>query len=382
MKKLAILIALSFFINSFGQQYSKKWADINYAGDAKNYHLMDIYLPKAVKTSYPVVVYIYGSAWYSNSSKGADMNTIGKALLDAGYAVVTPNHRSSSDTLYPGQINDIKAVIRFVRGNAATYSLDTAFIGISGSSSGGHLAALAATSVGVKKFTVDSTTMNIEGNVGKYNTFSSKVHAACDWFGPTDLLKMDSCRGSSMYAEGQSPEETLIGGTKKALRNKFVMLSPTTYIDSTDCPFLIFHGDADNVVPYCESELLYNALQLYGVQSEYVRVPGGQHYTGTHTDANIKKMVDFFNKISKNNISAVIALNNTVKTYVANNTLTIEGISDFSVYQYEIIDISGKKLRSNAFTTSKIDIASLKNGVYFFKLQSKDGNSMIDKFVK
>lgn len=382
MKKLAILIASCFCINSFGQQYSKKWADINYADDAKSYHSMDIYLPQVSKASYPVVVYIYGSAWYSNNSKGADMNTIGKALLDAGYAVVVPNHRSSSDTLYPGQINDIKAVIRFVRGNAATYSLDTTFIGISGSSSGGHLASLAATSVGVKEYTVDSTTMNIEGCVGKYNTFSSKVHAACDWFGPTDLLKMDSCRGSSAYGEGQSPEETLIGGTKKALRSKFEMLNPITYIDSTDCPFLIFHGDADNVVPFCESVLLFNALKLKKIQSEFVYVLSGQHYTGTHTEINFKKMVDFFNKISKNDITAVKTSNNAVKTYVANNTLTIEGISDFSVYQYEIIDISGKKLFSNAFTTSKIDIASLKNGVYFFKLQSKDGNSMIDKFVK
>ena len=77
-------------------EYSEKFSDINYAGDdGQVYHMLDIYLPKEVKDKYPVVVHIYGSAWGSNSSKGAaDINTICAALLKAGYAVVTPNHRS------------------------------------------------------------------------------------------------------------------------------------------------------------------------------------------------------------------------------------------------------------------------------------------------
>ena len=75
---------------------SEKFADIDYAGDDQIYHKLDIYLPKVEKPSYPVVIHIYGSAWFSNSSKGmADLGTIVNALLDAGYAVVTPNHRSS-----------------------------------------------------------------------------------------------------------------------------------------------------------------------------------------------------------------------------------------------------------------------------------------------
>ena len=86
---------------------------------------MDIYLPRMQKDVYPVVVHIYGSAWYSNNSKGmADLGTIVNALLDAGYAVVTPNHRSSADAKFPAQIQDIKGVIRWVRANAAQYRFD------------------------------------------------------------------------------------------------------------------------------------------------------------------------------------------------------------------------------------------------------------------
>ena len=91
---------------------SEKVADVDYAGDGEVYHKLDIYYPKVEKASYPVVVHIYGSAWFSNNSKGmADLGTIVNALLDAGYAVVTPNHRSSMDAKFPAQIHDIKGVI-------------------------------------------------------------------------------------------------------------------------------------------------------------------------------------------------------------------------------------------------------------------------------
>ena len=80
------------------------------------------------RDSYPVVIHIYGSAWFNNNGKGmADLGTIVKSLLDAGYAVVCPNHRSSIDAPWPAQINDIRAVIRFVRGEAKTYKFDTSF---------------------------------------------------------------------------------------------------------------------------------------------------------------------------------------------------------------------------------------------------------------
>ena len=68
---------------------SQEWKDVNYAGDDQAYHTCDIYLPKQEKASYPVVIHIYGSAWFSNNGKGnADLGTIVKALLDEGFAVV------------------------------------------------------------------------------------------------------------------------------------------------------------------------------------------------------------------------------------------------------------------------------------------------------
>ena len=229
MKKKITLFLLSFIsLGSWAQQYSQNWSTVNYVGDGQGYHDMDIFLPKTIKSKYPVVIYIYGSAWMSNNGKGADMNNIGAALLDAGFAVVTPNHRSSSDAKFPAQINDIKAVIRFLRGNSATYKLDTSFIGISGSSSGGHLASLAGTSNYIKQFTVGTASANIEGSLGLHTAQSSAVDAVCDWFGPIDFLKMDSCGSQLNHNAANSPESSLIGGAIQINKEKVALANPIT----------------------------------------------------------------------------------------------------------------------------------------------------------
>lgn len=292
---VVLLITLMSIQYCFGQQFSKSWKDVNYAGDTLIYHRLDIYLPKEQKPSYPVVVSIYGSAWMSNRSKGADLSTLGRILLDAGFAVVTPNHRSSFDAKFPAPMQDIKAAIRFVRANAAKYQFDTTFVGVTGSSSGGNMAAMAGTSRNVKTMTLGNTTVDIEGNVGPYTSFSSSVDAVVDWFGPTNMLVMDSCGGTDfIHNDAKSPASLYIGGPIQEHKEKCLLASPTTYVDPSDPPFLIFHGDKDRVVPHCQSEILYADLQKSKVPSKFYLVPNGQHGPGTQIEPYLKMMVDFF----------------------------------------------------------------------------------------
>lgn len=278
---------------------SKEWKDVNYVGDDQAYHTCDIYLPKVEKESYPVVVHIYGSAWFSNNSKGAaDLGTIVKALLDAGYAVVCPNHRSSGDAKWPAQINDIKAVVRFVRGEAKTYKFDPSFIATSGFSSGGHLSSVCGTTNGVKVAKVGKEEVDIEGSLGKYTKESSEVNAACDWSGPVDLTDMDC--GEHMAFGASSPEDVLLGGTKLADEpDKYLGLSATNYVDKNDVPIIIFHGEKDNVVPCCQGKKFYELLKAVGVKTEATFVPEGGHGMGMYSEENLQKMVKFLDEARK-----------------------------------------------------------------------------------
>ena len=301
MKKLLLvsLFAMAFFSLSaqptgFGGfqmpkvdvRCSEKVADVDYAGDGEVYHKLDIYYPKVEKASYPVVIHIYGSAWFSNNSKGmADLGTIVNALLDAGYAVVTPNHRSSMDAKFPAQIHDIKGVIRFVKANAAKYKFDPSFVAVSGFSSGGHLASLAATS---------SNQPQLEGNVGGNLKFSSAVDAACDWSGPVDLNYM-SC-GAREDTWNHAPEEAVMGFPFKGNEEAFKYLNATTYIGPDDPPVCIFHGTADNVVPSCQAPHFYGLLQDARVDSELHMVEGGGHGMNMYAPENLAAMVAFLER--------------------------------------------------------------------------------------
>ena len=276
---------------------SQEWKDVNYAGDdGQVYHMCDIYLPKVEKEKYPVVVHIYGSAWGSNSSKHmADIGTIVKALLDNGYAVVCPNHRSIGDAKWPAQVNDIKAVIRFIRANAAKYKFDTSFIATSGFSSGGHLSAVTALSNGVKVAKQGKAEYDIEGKVGPYTKESSAVNAFCDWSGPTELLQMECGNAMVFGGKGNTPEEQLIGLPKEGNEDNFVLLSATGFLDKNDVPGYMFHGDQDMVVASCVSQYLYDQMQKVGVESYILREPQGGHGMGMYSEENLKKMTDFLN---------------------------------------------------------------------------------------
>jgi len=389
MKRFTILIVTIVLfivsINSYSQQYSQSWKDLDYAGDAMVYHRLDIYLPEVEKPTYPVVVVIYGSAWFSNNMKGSDLATLGKALLDAGFAVVMPNHRSSMDAKFPAQINDIKAVIRFIRANAQQYQIDTTFIGITGSSSGGHLAALAGTSGLVNQYTVGSMTEDMEGNLGQRLTYSSSVDAVVDWFGPTDFLVMDSCGSGMAHDDASSPESSLIGGPIQDNPDKCALANPVTYIDANDPPFLILHGDADPLVPHCNSELLFDALQKANVPSQFVLVPGGQHGLGMFVAQYLKMMADFFT--TESGITQIDPRESVIPLKFAvsqnypnpfNPTTTIRfTLPEKSFVTLEIFDSLGQKVTElfsgelpKGTHLQQWNAEGLPTGTYFFRIQA------------
>ena len=296
MKHLSIiLISLALgIVNCACQPYSKNWKNLNYADDTLVSHRLDIYLPKVSKAHYPVVMIVYGSAFFGNDMKDKAYNALGAPLLKSGFAVVTVNHRSSRDAIFPAQIQDLKAAVRFIRANGHNFQIDTSFIGITGYSSGGHLSAMMGTSGSVKRMMINSKSAQIEGQVGNYTDHNSSVDAVVDWFGPTDFQSMDSCGSTMVHDAIDSPESILIGAPIQDNDDLCALANPISYIDPNDPPFLILHGDADPLVPYCQSEMLFQGLQEAGVSSQFVLVPQAAHGPGLFEEKYFRMMTDFF----------------------------------------------------------------------------------------
>lgn len=284
-------------LSAENMHYSEKFADINYADDGQAYHTLDIYLPEKKQDKYPVVMHIYGSAWFNNNGKGqADLGTICAALLKAGYAVVCPNHRASTEARWPAQCHDIKAALRFIRGNAERFHLDTKFVAVSGFSSGGHLAAMMGATTGTKTAKVGNIDVDLEGNLGAYTNASSTVDAVIDWSGPIDMRRMD-CAGKRDIET--TPEEVLLGAKMEGNDDLYRTLSPMTYLDKKDAPTVIFHGKKDNVVPFCQGHEYYNSLLDNGVQVRFYQEEEGGHGFKMYTEQNLNNMTEFLAKVRK-----------------------------------------------------------------------------------
>ncbi len=54
-------------------------------------------------------------------------------------------------------------------------------------------------------------------------------------------------------------------------------VSPRTYVNKSNPPIFIVHGDADPTVPYQQSVELHKQLEAAGVTTKFITVPGGLH---------------------------------------------------------------------------------------------------------
>ena len=240
--------------------------DIEYVPGGGRARTLDLLLPEKAGAPTPLVVWIHGGAWSAGSKEGSPA----PRLLGDGFAFASINYRLSQQAIFPAQIEDCKAAIRFLRGHAKEYNIDPDHIGVFGSSAGGHLVALLGTSGDVK---------DLEGKDGDL-AVSSRVQAVCDWFGPTDMTKMaaQSGPGGRMnHDDPQSPESRLVGGPIQERQEVARRANPLTYVSRDDPPFLIMHGDRDPLVPLAQSKMLDDALRAAGVESKLMVIEGAGH---------------------------------------------------------------------------------------------------------
>jgi acetyl esterase/lipase len=236
-----------------------------------NGHKLDLYIPSGAASPLPLVIWTGGSAWRADNGKNT-AGLIAAQLNPAGYAVAGVSIRSSTQVLFPGQLYDIKAAIRWLRANAARYNLDAGRIGIMGDSSGGWTTSMAA-------MTGDAPEM--EGSVGTTGV-SSNVQAAVAFYPPTNFLTMDAwairkCVGTACHDDASSPESSLVGCAIQTCPDKVRAASPMTYITPADPPILILHGDSDPLVPHSQGEQLYMALNKACKDATFITLPKAGH---------------------------------------------------------------------------------------------------------
>ncbi len=141
--------------------------NLSYVDDGNVSHKLDLYVPNGAASPVPLIVWIHGGGWQSGDKQlGQNSHPLRYARM--GYAVASINYRLSDEAIFPAQIYDCKAAVRWLRATAARYNLDPTRFGAWGQSAGAHLASLLGTSNDVT---------DLEGNID-----GNLQHSSCARF--------------------------------------------------------------------------------------------------------------------------------------------------------------------------------------------------------
>jgi acetyl esterase/lipase len=216
--------------------------NVHYGADDKQV-LDAFYVTKTAGGLRPAVLFIHGGAWEGGDKH--DQFFVGGRPLPrilaerTGWVTFSMNYRLSgaTPTPYLDEPADVDAAVRWIKTNAAAYSIDPNRVALVGWSAGGHLALFDA-------FTHPT------GDPGH-------VKAVVSWSGPTDMVTLaaywrcvpvgGTCMGGLDI--GQAIYKFEGNCALFECPTRYLNTSPLQVADVNDPPALLVHGIADPVVP-------------------------------------------------------------------------------------------------------------------------------------
>ena len=265
---------------------------------------MTVLTPKK-KVNGRAIIYVLSGNWISSERMLDAFSERTGLYIDAGYTLFGVMVGCQPRYAIPDEIEDLKRAVRFVRYHAADYKIDPDRIGITGSSSGGHLSLMIATSDNVvnpkSKDPVDKVSSRVQAaavfypptdflNYGKANTFSQVSQAGLAFMGLAGAFDF------KVFSDSTRTYVSITDMEKK--REIAKEISPITHVSSDDPPVLIIHGNKDFVVPMQQSESIIAKFKDMKVPCHFIMREGGAH-GWPNRDVEEKNFIDWFDKYLK-----------------------------------------------------------------------------------
>lgn len=203
----------------------------------------DVYRPDDSVT-YPLVLMIHGGAWSSGDKRNLELHA--KEVVAAGFVAVSTNYRLAPDHKFPAQLCDCALVLDWLLSNAESFNSDAKSYALWGYSAGAQLAALLA----IEQVEHHPPVCCVAGGI------------------PADFQWVSA--NSEVLAH-------VFGGTPAEMPQVYLDASPLERVSSNLCPFFLYHGTRDFIVPPEASQRMHARLRSAGVDSELVEVPGKEH---------------------------------------------------------------------------------------------------------
>lgn len=211
---------------------------------------LDLYRPLGAPGDSSLILAIPDIA-ESDGTDGRDaLDEIGTLLSAEGYAVAVVTCRAANDHPYPAQLDDIRAVLRWLNDHATTYHLNMKRIATLGISGGAQLAAL--------------TAMQHQPNM-------PAISAVVDLAGPMDLTATFPSLSAKIALQ------IYLDASRDDNPQRYTDASPIHYVNTSSPPFLIIHGTADTVIPYTQASKMSEVLRKAHVPCSLLPLTGHGH---------------------------------------------------------------------------------------------------------
>ena len=264
-----------------------------------------IMLKPTGKTNGKAIISVLSGNWVSSDRMREAFSTRDNMYVESGYTVFGVMVGCQPRYPIPDEISDLKRAVRFIRYNAKEYGIDADKIGITGSSSGGHLSLMIATAD-------ETVTPKSTDPVDKV---SSRVQAAAVFYPPTDFVNFGGPNPTETinqaalvftgvagafdfkYFSDTTKTFVTITDTKKRLVIA-KQVSPINAVTPDDPPVLIIHGDKDVLVPKQQSESIIVKFKEAKVPCNLIIKEGGTH-GWRNREVEEKNFLDWFDKYLK-----------------------------------------------------------------------------------
>lgn len=232
----------------------------------------------------PLIVFVQGSSW--RVGKMGEQIPQLVQFVKAGYVVATVQHRNTLDGYpFPAFLEDVKTAIRYLRRRAVKFAIDPDRVTIWGTSSGANAAMLVGLTGDDPRYA---------GHL--YRTESDRVNAVVSCFAPMDVL--DTFDYTAAVPGSELLKFCLLGMDRKKWPEIAKEMSPLDQVKPGQDypPFLLFHGDADKVVPYQQMVKMYDKLEADGYDVAAYRVKGANHEKDFWSERVYQTVLEFLDK--------------------------------------------------------------------------------------
>ncbi len=267
-----------------GRYEVQYFRDVVYAVRGEQELHLQILLPAGRRTPAPLILFVPGSAFYRQDVVARVPNL--SYWAGKGYAVALLEYRGSEDAAFPAVVVDAKAGLVFLREHAQQYNIDPERMITMGDSSGGYTALMAGLT-----YQVDA----LEDELSRGKDYH--VCGVVDFYGPTDISTMQNEPSSMDHVEPDCPEGQLIGGRRVEADKPYVQetIIKNYVADGRKLPpVLMFHGSADELVPFGQSCELYEAMRETGHEVTFYQMKGAHHGGSEFWSEEVLKIVEEF----------------------------------------------------------------------------------------